>query len=118
MSKVKTQTIPVPVLLTAQKAADFIGFERSTLRKLLKAGKIKARLDNGRRYFVTASLVEYIESLPDANTIEDEKLIMLRRLYLLQHGFAQQRGPVSEARGAGNGQTPTPNLLRSEPIPP
>jgi len=60
------QPFPIPTLLTAQKAADFIGFERSTLRKLLRAGKIKAKFKDGRRYFVTLSLVEYVATLADA----------------------------------------------------
>ena len=66
MSAVKIQSLPVPVLLTPQKAADFIGFERSTLRKLLKAKKIEAKLKDGRRYFLTASLVRYVATLADA----------------------------------------------------
>jgi Helix-turn-helix domain len=66
MTKVRTQTIPVPILLPPQHAADLIGFERSTLRKLLKAGKIKAKVRDGRRYFLTHSLLAYVESLPDA----------------------------------------------------
>jgi hypothetical protein len=66
MSAVKSQSFPVPVFLTPQKAADFIGIGRTRLLALLKAGKVKAKLDNGRRYFVTASLVAHIATLQDA----------------------------------------------------
>jgi predicted site-specific integrase-resolvase len=66
MSAVRTQTLPVPLLLTPQKAADFVGIGRTSLLALLKAGKVKAKLDNGRRYFVTASLVAHIATLQDA----------------------------------------------------
>jgi hypothetical protein len=86
MTAVKTQTIPVPLLLTAQKAADLIGFERSTLRALLKAGKIKAKVRDGRRYFFTHTLLAYIASLPDANTIEDDQRCEARRSLFVARG--------------------------------
>jgi excisionase family DNA binding protein len=62
----RTKSPPSSLLLTPQKAADYLGYARSTLRKLLKAGKIKAKIEGGRRYFVAASLQAYVESLPDA----------------------------------------------------
>ena len=49
-----------------QKAADFIGIGRTRLLALLKERRVKAKVDKGRRYFVTASLVEYLTTLADA----------------------------------------------------
>lgn len=66
MRSTASKSVPSSLLLTPQKAAEYLGYARSTLRKLLKAGKIKAKVDNGRRYFVAASLVAYVETLPDA----------------------------------------------------
>ena len=66
MSPVRTQTLPVPLYLTPQKASDFVGIGRTRLLALLKARKVKAKLDKGRRYFDTASLIEYLATLADA----------------------------------------------------
>ena len=67
MSAVKKVPVAViPVFQTPQQAAEFLGCARSHLRKLHKAGRIKAKRENGRRRFVTASLLAYAESLPDA----------------------------------------------------
>ena len=65
MSAVRTQSLPVPLLLTPQKAADFIGIGRTSLLALLKARRVRAKLIDGRRYFLTASLVEYLATLAD-----------------------------------------------------
>jgi hypothetical protein len=56
----------VPALLTPQKAADFIGIGRTRLLALLKAKRVRAKLIEGRRYFLTASLMEYLATLQDA----------------------------------------------------
>lgn len=66
MSAVRTQSFPVPILLTPQKAADLLGVGRTSLLALLKAKKLKAKKIGDRYYFVTASLVEYEAGLPDA----------------------------------------------------
>ena len=66
MSAVRTQTFPVPLLLTPQKAADFVGIGRTSLLALLKAKRVRAKLIDGRRYFLTASLVAHIATLQDA----------------------------------------------------
>jgi len=64
---VRTEKLAViPALLTPQKAADFIGIGRTRLLALLKAKRVRAKLENGRRYFVTASLLEYVATLADA----------------------------------------------------
>jgi hypothetical protein len=56
----------VPALLTPQKAADFIGIGRTRLLALLKAKRVRAKLENGRHYFLTASLLAYVATLEDA----------------------------------------------------
>jgi hypothetical protein len=53
-------------LLTPQKAADFIGIGRTRLLALLKAKRVRAKLENGRHYFLTASLLAYVATLEDA----------------------------------------------------
>ena len=63
---VKIQSFPVPMLLTPQKAADHLGIGRTRLRALLKAKQVRAKLIEGRRYFITASLLEYLTTLADA----------------------------------------------------
>jgi len=62
----KISTAVIPVFQTPQQAAEFLGVARSHLRKLHKAGKIRAKREGDRRRFVTASLLAYAESLPDA----------------------------------------------------
>jgi len=62
----RSQLPAVPLYLTPHKAADHIGVGRTRLLALLKTGKIKAKLDNGRRYFLMASLVKYMDTLADA----------------------------------------------------
>lgn len=52
------------LLLSPQRAADFLGIGRTKLLALAKAKKIKAVREDERTYFVRASLVAYQESLP------------------------------------------------------
>jgi excisionase family DNA binding protein len=63
-SAVKSQ-FPVPLLLTPQKSADLLGIGRTRLLQLAKEGKIKVRRDGNRRYFITASLLQYVASLEE-----------------------------------------------------
>jgi len=51
---------------TACSFATPVGVGKNKLDALLKAGLVKAKLINGRRYFVTASLVAYLDTLADA----------------------------------------------------
>ena len=55
-----------PLLLSPQKAADFLGVGRTKLLALASAGRIKAKEVDGRYYFVAASLQKFSDSLPDA----------------------------------------------------
>jgi hypothetical protein len=63
---VRPKDKPSSLLLSSRKAADYIGIGRTKLLALGAAGKIKAKLQDGKRYYVTASLHRYVESLPDA----------------------------------------------------
>jgi hypothetical protein len=58
---------PSPLLLRPALARKFLGVGKNKLLALLKAGAIRAKMQDGRRYFVTASLAAYVESLPDAH---------------------------------------------------
>ena len=56
----------MPALLTPQKAADFLGIGRTKLLALARAGRIKAKRLDGRLYFLTASLQQFLAGLDDA----------------------------------------------------
>ena len=65
MSK-QSESVVVPLLKPTKKAREFLGVGKNKLDALLKAGLVKAKLINGRRYFVTASLVAFLDTLADA----------------------------------------------------
>jgi hypothetical protein len=57
----------VPVLMSPRAAEDFLGIGRTRLLKLAREGKLQVRrdVDNGRRYFVTESLIEYVRTMEE-----------------------------------------------------
>jgi hypothetical protein len=55
-----------PLLLTPQKAQDFLGIGRTKLLALAAAKRIKAKEPDGRYYFVTAALQKFSDSLANA----------------------------------------------------
>ena len=60
----RIRAVDTALLLSPQRAGDFLGIGRTKLLALRRAGRVKAREIDGRTYFVRASLVEYLESLP------------------------------------------------------
>lgn len=62
----RIRAVDKALLLSPQRAADFLGIGRTKLLGLAKAKRIKTRRMDDRTYFVRASLVEYAESLPTA----------------------------------------------------
>jgi hypothetical protein len=59
--------IILPLLYPPRKAALFLGVGKNKLRALLSAGHIKAKLIDGRRYYVTASLIGFRDTLADTS---------------------------------------------------
>jgi hypothetical protein len=57
---------PSSLLLSSRKAANYLGIGRTKLLALGAAKRIKAKWQDGKRYYVTSSLQQYVESLPDA----------------------------------------------------
>jgi hypothetical protein len=57
---------PSSLLLSARKAADYIGVGRTKLLALGAAKRIKAKELDGKRYYIAASLQKFVESLPEA----------------------------------------------------
>jgi hypothetical protein len=55
-----------PLLMRPGKAIKFLGVGKNKLLALWKSGAIKAKLLDGRRYFVTESLIAYRDQLRDA----------------------------------------------------
>lgn len=55
-----------PLLMRPGIAIKFLGVGKNKLLALLKAGAVKAKLMDGRRYYVTESLIAYRDQLRDA----------------------------------------------------
>jgi hypothetical protein len=60
----RIRAVDTALLLSPQRAADFLGIGRTKLLALAKARRVKAVREGERTYFVRASLVEYQDSLP------------------------------------------------------
>lgn len=63
MSKSPKTAAPSSLLLSPEKAADYLGVSRTTLRKLAVGGSVEYRRLNGRRMFTAKSLHKFVEKL-------------------------------------------------------
>lgn len=62
------------LLLSPQKAGDYLGIGRTKLLALAAAGRIEVKTLDGRHYFTTQSLERFAASLPSANDNAPDKL--------------------------------------------
>ncbi len=62
----------MPLLQSARQAADYLGVGRTKLLALLKAGRIKAKVLDGRIEVTTQSLEAFAEGLPDYDGAPDK----------------------------------------------
>ncbi len=63
MSAVRIESIPTPILLSPQRAEDFLGIGRTKLIALAKARKIESVRSGRHRYFTHASLLKYVAGM-------------------------------------------------------
>ena len=61
-------TIAVPIVMSQVDAAQYLGIGVKKLRKLIREGKIRAKLLDGFVKVSTQSCVEFLDALPDYRT--------------------------------------------------
>ena len=62
----------MPVLQSARQAAEYLGVGRTKLLALIRAGRIKAKVLDGRIEVTTHSLDQFAEGLPDYDAAPDK----------------------------------------------
>jgi excisionase family DNA binding protein len=81
----------MPLLQSARQAAEYLGVGRTKLLALLKAGRIKAKVLDGRIEVTTQSLDQFAAGLSDYNALRDDRDDKLGEL-LLQSMKARRKG--------------------------